>query len=294
MNEAKYLRKGKDPYLFSTDKLKKHCKYRYPVRNHNGVYYIDVNVFGVDGTFHPFTFVLDTGWSDNAISKDVCSKINCRKTTRETTGLKRQKVTGGFIGLGMEVFRFDEFFLDDREWLDKMGLDGVIGSSVLFSKGLFLNLKNEYLCFPERDLKEVAENLNFLKVNAMFDAGRIWVDFYVNTQPVKDYFIDTGASLSSLLTDDIERLKLNHISQEEHYYAASGLITHFLIYFGALPPIGSNIETPPGLIFPPAAIPIPPCVIAPRSVIISPNMLPVTITSNHSGFFTIHIQVAST
>jgi hypothetical protein len=218
-NEAKYLHAGKDPYLYSIDTLKKHCKCRYPIRNHNDVYYIDVNVFGTDGTFHPFTFLLDTGWSDNAISKEVCSKINCKETTRETTGLKRQKVTGGFIGLGFEVFRFNEFFLDDREVHDKMGIDGVIGSSVLFSKGLFINLKNEYLCFPEKDLKEIAENLNFLKVNAMYDAGRIWVDFYANGQPVKDYFLDTGASVSSLLTDDIERLKLKHISQEEHLQA---------------------------------------------------------------------------
>ena len=66
------------------------------------------------------------------------------------------------------------------------------------------------------------------------------------------------------------------------------------VYFGADPPIGSNIDTPTGFMFPPAAIPIPPWVIAPRSVIISPNILVVTITSNHSGFFTIHMHVAST
>lgn len=33
---------------------------------------------------------------------------------------------------------------------------------------------------------------------------------------------------------------------------------------------------------------------AARSVMMSPNMLVVTITSNHSGFLTIHIHVAST
>ncbi len=76
--------------------------------------------------------------------------------------------------------------------------------------------------------------------------------------------------------------------------AANGLITPLPVYFGALPPIGSNILTPSGLIFPPAAMPIPPWVIAPRSVMMSPNILPVTVISNHSGFLTIHIQVAST
>ena len=50
---------------------------------------------------------------------------------------------------------------------------------------------------------------------------------------------------------------------------------------GALPPIGSNMLTPPGsgLILPPAATPIPPCKMPPRSVMMSPNMFVVTITS---------------
>ena len=58
--------------------------------------------------------------------------------------------------------------------------------------------------------------------------------------------------------------------------------------------MGSNIEVPSGFRLPPAAIPMPPWIMAPRSVIMSPNMLSVTMTSNHSGFFTIHMQVAST
>ena len=66
------------------------------------------------------------------------------------------------------------------------------------------------------------------------------------------------------------------------------------MYLGALPPIGSNIETPSGLMLPPAATPMPPWIIAPRSVMMSPNMFSTTITSNHSGFFTNHMQVAST
>src|SRR5437016_2110861 len=40
--------------------------------------------------------------------------------------------------------------------------------------------------------------------------------------------------------------------------AASGLMTPLPVYFGALPPIGSNMLVPWGLMLPPAAIPIPP------------------------------------
>ncbi len=39
--------------------------------------------------------------------------------------------------------------------------------------------------------------------------------------------------------------------------AASGLMMFWPLYFGAEPPIGSNIETPSGLILPPAAMPCP-------------------------------------
>ena len=78
--------------------------------------------------------------------------------------------------------------------------------------------------------------------------------------------------------------------------AASGLILFVPAYFGADPPMGSKIAVWPGsgLMLPPAATPMPPWIIAPRSVMTSPNMLSVTMTSKNSGFFTIHMHVAST
>ena len=66
--------------------------------------------------------------------------------------------------------------------------------------------------------------------------------------------------------------------------------TFFPAYLGAEPWMGSNMETWPGWMFPDAAIPMPPCSIAPRSVMMSPNMFVVTTTSNHSGFLIIHMQ----
>ena len=71
-------------------------------------------------------------------------------------------------------------------------------------------------------------------------------------------------------------------------------MTFFPVYLGAEPPIGSNMEVPDGLMLAPAAIPIPPWIIAPRSVMMSPNMFVVAITSKYSGFLTIHMQQAST
>ena len=68
-------------------------------------------------------------------------------------------------------------------------------------------------------------------------------------------------------------------SMESATMAARGLITPFPVYLGAEPPMGSYMLTPSGLMLAPAAMPMPPCMIAPRSVMMSPNMLGVTITS---------------
>jgi len=53
--------------------------------------------------------------------------------------------------------------------------------------------------------------------------------------------------------------------------AAMGLITPLPVYFGALPPMGSNMLVPPGsgLMLPPAATPMPPCRMPARSVMMS-------------------------
>ena len=65
--------------------------------------------------------------------------------------------------------------------------------------------------------------------------------------------------------------------------AATGLMVPVPTWSGAVPPIGSNIDTPSGLRLAPAATPMPPCTVAARSVRMSPNMLSVTTTSNRPG-----------
>ena len=63
------------------------------------------------------------------------------------------------------------------------------------------------------------------------------------------------------------------------HMAAKGLITSWPVYLGAEPPMGSNMDTLSGLMFPPAAKPMPPWIMAPKSVMMSPNMLVVTMVS---------------
>ena len=78
--------------------------------------------------------------------------------------------------------------------------------------------------------------------------------------------------------------------------AASGLAIPLPAMSGAEPWTGSNMlgAVRSGFRLPEAARPIPPWRTAPRSVMMSPNMLVVTITSNRSGLVTIRMQQAST
>src|SRR5204863_391221 len=64
-------------------------------------------------------------------------------------------------------------------------------------------------------------------------------------------------------------------------------------YCQRLPAGTAPTDTLPGWMLPDAAMPMPPISIAPRSVMMSPNRLVVTATSNHSGFLIIHMQAAS-
>ena len=84
------------------------------------------------------------------------------------------------------------------------------------------------------------------------------------------------------------------IAADEKSKRVAGEEWHTDVSCDAEPPMGSNMETPSGLMLPPAATPMPPWIMAPRSVMMSPKRLSVTTTSNHSGFLTNHMQVAST
>src|SRR5699024_2220173 len=78
--------------------------------------------------------------------------------------------------------------------------------------------------------------------------------------------------------------------------AAMGLALPCPAISGAEPWIGSNMEGYffSGLMFAPAARPIPPAMAAPRSVIMSPKRFDVTFIWNLAGSFTKNMDAAST
>ncbi len=86
----------------------------------------------------------------------------------------------------------------------------MIGSGVfaVTDKEFILNLKHGYLCFPKMPLPQLAAKLGMRQTKAMYDAGRIWLDFTANGQVIKDYFLDTGATHTSLTPEDLAKLKL--------------------------------------------------------------------------------------
>src|SRR5438552_13701616 len=73
----------------------------------------------------------------------------------------------------------------------------------------------------------------------------------------------------------------------------NGLAIPFPAIFGAEPCTGSNSEVLPGWMFPEGARPSPPASCAPRSLMMSPKRLHVTMTSNWLGSRTISIASVS-
>ena len=78
--------------------------------------------------------------------------------------------------------------------------------------------------------------------------------------------------------------------------AAVGSASPLPAMSGALPCTGSNIDgfTRVASMLPLAASPMPPHTAAAKSVMMSPNRLSVTITSNRPGSLTMYRQAAST
>ena len=217
-SERLALARGKTISDLMNDELIPYCRLRYPIRNVNNLYLIDVNIYDERTERKgPLTFLLDTGWSDEAISSSVYQQIDLQQIRGVEKENRQPRTTGGYLGIGPEMFRIDTFHVDNSPILHDLGVDGVIGSSIFFSRSIILNLQREYICFPIRSLNEIAEELDLREIRAEYDAGRIWVDFRADNKVVRDYFLDTGANTTSLLADDIDRLNLSYRSMNSHY-----------------------------------------------------------------------------
>jgi hypothetical protein len=219
-NEAFFFKDRNDPDAYLKDSLRDHCKLRYPIINRNNAYLIDVNVFSSGSNEpHTFTFLLDTGWSDHAISTKVCEAIGCKDMGEDREDPQSRIVTGGVLAIGNALFKVDPFRMRDFDLYKEIGVDGIIGGRILLSRSMLLNQKNEYICFIDGSLPDLAKSIGFLALPAQYDAGRIWLDFEANGQTIKDYFMDTGTDTTSLLLQDIQRLGLQKISSKTHLMA---------------------------------------------------------------------------
>ena len=216
-SEQSALARGKTISDPMKDELIPYCRLRYPIRNVNNLYMIDANIYNErierKGSF---TFLLDTGWSDEAISSSLYHQIAQQQTLLAKEENPPKEAIGGYLGIGPEMFSIDMFHVDDSPILRNLGVDGVIGSSIFFAGSMILNLQREYICFPIMPLDKIAEKLDFEKVRAEYDSGRIWIDFHADNTVLRDYFLDTGANITSLLADDIARLDLSYRSMNSH------------------------------------------------------------------------------
>jgi hypothetical protein len=200
------------------DILKNSCSTKHPLAFSKGIYTTNVIVKGEDGKPHTFKFLFDTGYSHSSLSPKACKAIGCKIVGREKlnpiSNMEVNKTTPVVINLGAKEFSLARMDLDETSTLFMAGVDGVIGGDIIFKEELIVNLKSSYLCFPSTPVYQLAEQLHLQKVDAMYDAGRVWLGFYANGKKIDDYFLDTGSDTTSLLPKDIDALKLQELGEE--------------------------------------------------------------------------------
>ncbi|MBL7716009.1 MAG: hypothetical protein JNL01_11140 [Bdellovibrionales bacterium] len=194
----------------SKDELKDHCEMRYPIYRKNGVYLVKVTVGNLKTRAEKIhTFLLDTGWSQTAIDGKICKETNCKIIPGASNEMGENiSGSGGLYGLANRFFTFGQLRLLKTDVVKKVGAEAVLGGEFFSATPMVFNLRNEYVCFPRISLEELAKKVPSHQLPAVFDAGRIWIDFTANGKPVKDYFIDTGSNITSFLKKDIETLGL--------------------------------------------------------------------------------------
>lgn len=207
--EASLKEKQSNFSVIKSDALKQYCKVRHPLfyNEERGVFLLRAYL-QIEETMNSYQFLVDTGWSNTAITSQLCETLGCKILEREEEGMKKRFTSGGTLVIGRQPYDFDKFSIDDSNLLDALGIDGVIGGDALFATDLILSLKGEYLCEPSKPLSDIARALAMNSIEGEYDAGRVWINFTANGTLVKDYFLDTGATGTSFLPKDIERLGL--------------------------------------------------------------------------------------
>lgn len=217
---------------FVADPLRSYCNSRYPLRlDPQGTAYIDINLIKDENlTFIPSTFFLDTGWSKTTISTDLCQKIHCKLLP--ITSLKQKPlpqetvVSGSAISMGTTLVTMNSLDMNSqaREILNIKRIDGVLGGDVLFSHPLFINFKHGYICFPSLSIPDIAHAIQLKKFALRHNHLVIWSDLYANGQMIKNVLLDSGAEITSLLRENIVRLKLNKLDTVVSTIRTSGTI----------------------------------------------------------------------
>jgi len=198
------------------DRLLPFCRQRYPIHTINRLYFIEAKLCGPGvERCSCLTFLLDTGWTGMAITDQAREKAGLDE---ETAAADAALTAGpGDIILASERLPIRNFQIENASILRDLGVDGVFGSGFFLLKPILLNLVRNYICFPTEQLSDIADRLDFIRVPAEYDAGRIWVGFSIGGRRITDYFIDTGSNVTSLLGEDVDALGLDYHSIKRHH-----------------------------------------------------------------------------
>jgi hypothetical protein len=80
------------------------------------------------------------------------------------------------------------------------GADGVLGSDILLNKEIVLNFRNGYICYPEKNVFEIAQSGSWLTVPAIYQKGRVFTQVKLGTENLKEmHFLDPASPQSAVL-----------------------------------------------------------------------------------------------
>jgi hypothetical protein len=214
----------------AVDPLLEHCEFRQPIDMINGVPLVRAHIgVPVKGDLRAGNayFLLDTGWSTMGISRERCERTDGCQVTDSSEGFAPTFAEPTAVAYGgAYLFAVEDFHAlgkPAREVLavaTERDVEGVIGGSILLSRPTFLNFKHGYICFPREPMASVAKKLTLESVPAVYDAGRVWVDFQVNGVELKDYFVDSGSTGTSILPEHAKKLGVGASETGGHVTAA--------------------------------------------------------------------------
>ncbi|MBY0370101.1 hypothetical protein K2X33_05405 [bacterium] len=212
---------------------------KFPLTRSGGLFWAEVEVAsGHTPAPVKLRMLVDTGWNDVSLTPEGCAKIHCK-----LEDAKEKKAGGGLVILGNQAIQNQNFWVDAVA-VEK-GMDGILGTGVLFAKPLLVDFKEGSLCFLNRPLPAAAKKLGMKPIPARYGNDGAWISIDTGGRKIPDVLVDSGADKTSLLPEHLKALKLKPVGRESR---TNNDVRYDAELFAGIPlAVGSISATPPAI-----------------------------------------------